>query len=77
MKTSTIGWVAMSLTLVGVATQSLLPVYSIIATEHDKIIFEVPVEQGSVEELKRLMTQDVPEGLPMTVDGKRVKRYGK
>lgn len=27
MKTSTIGWVAMVLTLAGVATQSLLPVY--------------------------------------------------
>lgn len=51
--------------------------YRIVGSEHDKIIFEVPADTGSVDELKRLMTQDVPEGLPMTVDGKRLKRYGK
>jgi DNA polymerase bacteriophage-type len=51
--------------------------YKVIATEHDKIVFEVPKGSGSVDELKRLMVQDVPEGLPMTVDGKRLSRYGK
>lgn len=51
--------------------------YRVVGTEHDKIIHEVPHEFGSVDELKRLMTMDVPPGLPMTCDGRRLKRYGK
>lgn len=51
--------------------------YRVVGTEHDKIISEVPHGEGSVDELKRLMLTGVPEGLPMTVDGKRVPRYGK
>lgn len=45
--------------------------------EHDKAIFEIPKGTVSVNELKEIMLQDVPPGLPMTVDGKFTSRYGK
>lgn len=51
--------------------------YRVVGTEHDKIIHEVPVDSGSVDELKKLMTMDIPPELPMTVSGERLKRYGK
>lgn len=52
--------------------------YCIVGSEHDKTIIEVGLD-GSVEEIKRLMvTQpDYCAGLPLTCDGKKVKRYGK
>jgi DNA polymerase bacteriophage-type len=53
--------------------------YSIVGSEHDKAILEVPKSFGSVDEIKRLMvTQpDYTAGLPLATDGKRVPRYGK
>lgn len=53
--------------------------YSIVGSEHDKCILEVPVTSGSVEEIKEAML-DQPAytaGLPLATDGKRLKRYGK
>jgi DNA polymerase len=53
--------------------------YSIVGTEHDKVILEVPEKFGSVDEIKKLMlTQPgYAAGLPLATDGKRMRRYGK
>lgn len=53
--------------------------YPIVGSEHDKAILEVPVDRGSVDEIKRLMVAQPAycEGLPLATDGKRLKRYGK
>jgi DNA polymerase bacteriophage-type len=53
--------------------------YTIVGSEHDKAILEVPVDFGSVEEIKALMVAqpDYCAGLPLATDGKRVKRYSK
>jgi DNA polymerase len=50
----------------------------LVGSEHDKVILEVPPDE-SVDDVKRLMvTQpDYCSGLPLAVDGKVVKRYGK
>lgn len=53
--------------------------YQIVGSEHDKAILEVPVAEGSVDEIKALMVTQ-PEyctGLPLATDGKRGRRYGK
>lgn len=53
--------------------------YSIVGSEHDKAILEVPETSGSVEEIKKAMLAQpaYTAGLPLATDGKRVKRYGK
>ena len=53
--------------------------YKIIASEHDKVVLEVPKQSGSVDEIKRLMVTQPGYcvGLPLATDGKRVARYGK
>ncbi|MDE2096992.1 MAG: hypothetical protein KGL39_07085 [Patescibacteria group bacterium] len=54
--------------------------YSIVGSEHDKAILEVPVALSkSVDEIKQLMIKQpaYADGLPLAVDGKAVKRYGK
>lgn len=53
--------------------------YTIIASEHDKVVLEVPKDSGSVDEIKRLMLAQPGycAGLPLATDGKRLDRYGK
>lgn len=53
--------------------------YKIIASEHDKAILEVPGNYGSVDEIKQLMLKQpaYTAGLPLSTDGKRLRRYGK
>ncbi|HEV2551767.1 MAG TPA: hypothetical protein VGU20_30940 [Stellaceae bacterium] len=54
--------------------------YSIVGSEHDKAILEVPQALSkSVDEIKQLMIKQpaYADGLPLAVDGKAVKRYGK
>lgn len=52
--------------------------YTIVGSEHDKVVLEVGPE-GDVEEIKRLMLVQPAycAGLPLATDGKRAKRYGK
>lgn len=53
--------------------------YTIIASEHDKVVLEVPNDFGSVEEIKQLMIAQPSycAGLPLATDGRRLGRYGK
>lgn len=53
--------------------------YTIVGHEHDKAILEIPVNFGSVDEVKKLMITQPSycDGLPLATDGKRLKRYGK
>lgn len=53
--------------------------FCIIASEHDKAIIEVHEKLKSVDRIKELMLAqpDYAAGLPLTCDGKKVKRYSK
>ena len=54
--------------------------YTIVGSEHDKVILEVPDDRLlAVEEVKTLMLMQplYADGLPLATDGKRMKRYGK
>ncbi len=52
--------------------------FAIVGSEHDKAILEITPEQ-SVEHIKELMVAQpaYADGLPLSVDGKKMSRYGK
>ena len=53
--------------------------YTLVGSVHDEVICEIPEDFGSFEEAGKLMCT-LPkwaEGLPVTVDGRRQKRYAK
>lgn len=53
--------------------------FVIVGSEHDKAILEVHEKMKSIDRIKALMLAQpaYADGLPLTCDGKKVKRYGK